>query len=286
MKYCLSILPEIDAMLRRSRRILIASDFDGTLCPIAETPSEVRLATGVLALIHNAIACERLKVAVITGRALADIAKRLPSGIIFAGNHGLEITGCGIHFEQNEAKHLRSQIVAACDYLRAAACDWPGAFVEDKGLSATLHFRRVDRNLHSVLLFAARRTLRSLGPKIALRIGKCALEIRPRVPWDKGSALSYIHEQAGPFDSCICFGDDRTDESMFRAECSPFSIRVGRTGSTSATHYLSDPGDVAILLSHIISVCNAEGISNSEKFAAPSDALATRTPLLANDAGA
>jgi trehalose 6-phosphate phosphatase len=279
MIYGLSILPEIDAMLRRSRRVLIASDFDGTLCPIAETPADVSLAPGTLTMIHNAMACERLKLAVISGRALADVAQRLPAGIIFAGNHGLEITGCGIRFEHDEAKQLRSQIAAACEYLREAASDWPGALVEDKGLSATLHFRRVDRRLHSLLLFTARRTLGSLGPKIALRIGNCALEIRPRVPWDKGAALGYIHEQAGPFDSCICLGDDRTDESMFRAECSRLSIRVGHTVTTSATHYLSDPADVAILLSHVIAVCKAEEDSTPAKFVAAAQAIATSDTL-------
>ena len=286
MTYCLSVLSEIDAMVRRSHRILIASDFDGTLCPIAETPSEVKLTSGMLALIHTTIDCPRLKLAVISGRALDDIAKRLPSGLILAGNHGLEICGGGIDFEHLEARQLRPLIADACERLRAVLPAWPAAWIEDKGLSATLHVRRVDQRHQNPLLFTARQALRGIGGKIALRLGRCALEIRPKVSWDKGAALSYIHQKAGPFDCCICLGDDRSDESMFLAECSRLSIRVELTGATSATHYLSDPGDVAIFLSHIIAVCNAEGSSTPEKLAERPRAIAIRDPLLASDARA
>ena len=45
-----SLQTNLDVVLRDSRRILIASDFDGTLCPIAESPAEVRLAPAMAAV--------------------------------------------------------------------------------------------------------------------------------------------------------------------------------------------------------------------------------------------
>ena len=262
MKYCLSMLPEVDAMLRRAGRILIASDFDGTLCAIADSPSEVHLASATLEILRHAATCRRLTLAVISGRSLVDIRRRLPLNILFAGNHGLEIAGYGLEYEHDGARQLRSCVSDACKTLADAVRQWPGAWVEDKDLSATLHFRKVDRRHHNSILLAARRSLGVLGASLALRAGRLALEIRPKVGWDKGNALQYIHEKAGPFDACICLGDDRTDESMFRANQGQMSIRIGPlTTGSAATHYLLNPAEVAILLSHIVDVCGSEARS-------------------------
>ncbi len=258
MKYCLSALPEIDRRLEETRRVLIATDFDGTLCPIAQSPSEVRLAPAMLEILRHAAGCQRLTLAVISGRALEDVRRRLPLDVLFAGNHGLEIAGGGLSFAHDGARQLRSSLTNACDALVDVLRRWPSAFVEDKGLSATLHFRRVDHRHHNSLVFAARRAVSVFGRDLALRVGRLALEIRPKVQWDKGSALQYILEKAGPFEACVCLGDDRTDESMYRANGSQLNIRVGCLRATAATHYLLDSTEVAIFLSHIADVCGSE----------------------------
>jgi trehalose 6-phosphate phosphatase len=250
------VLPDIDARLRATGRILIATDFDGTLCPIAETPSAVHLAPATLEVLRRASACSRITLAVISGRALADVKRRIPLDIAFAGNHGLEISGPGIQFEHAAARRLRPAIAAACESLQGILRQWPGACIEDKGWSATLHFRKVDRSLHRSLLFAARRLLASYGSQLALRAGNRALEVRPKVAWDKGHALEFIQAKQGPFDACICIGDDQTDETMFRANRNHVNIRIGRGRPTAATHYLSDSSEVPILLSHIVDLCD------------------------------
>ncbi|MGB6941219.1 MAG: trehalose-phosphatase [Bryobacteraceae bacterium] len=260
MKYCLAALPEIDPILRAAGRILIATDFDGTLCPIVDVPSQASVAPATLEILQQATDCNRLTLAVISGRALADVQRRLPLDITFAGNHGLEISGGGVEFENAEARQLRPVLADACEVLGDVVREWPAAWVEDKGLSATLHFRQVDQRRHNSLLFAARHALGAFGSQLALRAGNRALEIRPRVEWDKGSALQYILEKSGPFDTCISIGDDRTDETMFRANRGQLNIRVGCVSGSAATHYLSDSAEVALFLSHVIDVCNSEAL--------------------------
>ena len=45
---------------------------------------------------------------------------------------------------------------------------------------------------------------------------------------------------------------------MFRANSGQMNIRIGHPGSRSAaTHYLLDPAEVAIVLSHIVDLCAA-----------------------------
>lgn len=258
MKYCLSMLREVDTVLRGPGRVLIATDFDGTLCPIADTPSEVHLRPATLEILRHATTCPRLTMAVISGRALADIRHRLPLNMVFAGNHGLEIAGGGIIFEHDGARQVRPAVAGACEALTGLLPQWPAAWVEDKGLSATLHFRQVDQRHHNTLLHAARHCVGAFGPQLSLRVGKRALEVRPKVQWDKGSAFEYIRERAGPFDACICLGDDRTDESMFRANRGQLNVRIGCALGSAATHYLSDPTEAIILLSHIVDICGSQ----------------------------
>lgn len=282
MKYGLSSLHEIDALLHGSERILIASDFDGTLCPIANTPGEVQLSEAMIEILCHVSRRRRLTLAVVSGRGLADISRRLPPDLVVAGNHGLEIAGNGIEFEHRGAREARPVIAAACDALQVVLAQWPAASIEDKGLSATLHFRNVDQRQHHSLLFTARRVLGAFGPKLALRVGSRALEVGPRVPWNKGTAVGYIREKLGPFDACICLGDDRTDESMFRAEACDLGIRVGRRGPTAASHYLKDPAEVAILLSHL---ADLDGIERRPGAVASASAAEIGSLVGASDAG-
>lgn len=255
-KYCLSALSDIDAAFQAGGRVLLASDFDGTLCPIAGSPNEVHVSPAMTETLRRLAASERLSLAIISGRSIEDVARRLPLEVTFAGNHGLEIRGRGLMFEHPGACELRPELATACAELQGIVRRWPGAWVENKGLSATVHYRKVEPRHYHALLFAVRQELTRFGTRFALRSGKKALELRPRIPWDKGAALDYIRQNTGPFDASICLGDDRTDEMMFRANRGEINIRVGiGFGPTEATHHLLHCSEVATLLSHILNVC-------------------------------
>ncbi len=215
-------------------------------------PSEVHVAPAMFLMLRNLSGAKNAALAVITGRAIEDARCRLPIEVTFAGNHGLEIQGPDFEFVHPGAVRLEPRLAEACDSLEDVVRRWKGAWVERKRLSATLHYRLVDRHAHNALLFASRRCLSPFCGDFALRAGKLALEVRPKVGWDKGSAVRYIRERLGGFDACVCLGDDRTDECMFDANRGQINIRVGGlAGSTAAGYYLSDPGEVAIMLSHI-----------------------------------
>jgi len=254
-------MPEIEPLIRGARRVLIASDFDGTLCPIATSPAAVRFDPGTTEVLTRLASSQRVAVAVITGRALADIRSRVPLKIALAGNHGLEIAGPGFSYEHPLASELRSSLLRASDTLRRATGVWAGAWVEDKRLSATLHFRNVELKHHDKLITAARRSFDSRTESFVLRAGNRVLDVIPKLSWNKGRALRYIQERTGPFDITFCFGDDRTDESMFRANRGQFSIRVGRkTRSSKASYYLDDSKEVAEFLSHMVTLAEYETV--------------------------
>ena len=206
----------------------------------------------LLDTLERAAMSQFLTVAVISGRAVGDLQSRLPLDIFFAGNHGLQITGRGLNYVHPGARQLRFSLSGACESLARIVHQWPGAWIENKGLSATLHFREVEPCHHAALLVAVGNALTGLGRHLDLSAGKLAVEIRPNVCWDKGSALRYIQNQAGPFDLCIGLGDDPGDEAMFRANYGQFNIRVGSVRLAGATHSLADPGEVAALLAKIV----------------------------------
>jgi trehalose 6-phosphate phosphatase len=254
-QYCLSALSCLDPVLRQSRRTLIACDFDGTLRPIASSPSEVRVAPYMLEVLRHISSSPRLELAIISGRSLKDVARRLPVDAIFAGNHGLEIRGAGLDFEHECARRLRPELEQTTRELAVALNNWPHAWIEDKRLSATVHYRGVETAQHHALRCAVRRCVVGRNQAIGLRAASKALELYPKVGWGKGSAIRHIGEAIGPFDLCIAIGDDYTDETMFCDSPDHVSVRVGIDRPTKARYHLNDCSGVAIFLQHVWDVC-------------------------------
>lgn len=251
---CLSAIREIERKLAGARRVLIASDFDGTLSPIAESPAGVQVAPEMLDILRRMASCAQLELAIISGRDISDVSSRVPLPVTFAGNHGMEIRGDGFAFVHPGARALRPRLAAAVDSLAVDVSRWSGAWVEDKGLTATVHYRAVRSSDQLAVEMAVRERVARLDGPFVLGEGKKALEIRPDVDWDKGAAFKLICEQRGPFDLCIALGDDRTDESMFRANPGQINIKVGEARPTEANCWLADPVEVAVFLAYVVQV--------------------------------
>jgi trehalose 6-phosphate phosphatase len=127
----------------------------------------------------------------------------------------------------------------------------PGAWVEDKGLTLSVHFRRVPAasapEVKACLIKRASPGIR-VSPginagRLALRTGKAVLEIRPRIQWTEAEAVRWILEQVcieRPAASrlALYLGDDDTDEDAFRVLASAgVGIVVGNDRYGSAAHY-------------------------------------------------
>jgi trehalose 6-phosphate phosphatase len=221
-------------------------DYDGTLTPIVEEPEAARLSPAMRQALQQLRRHPRYRVAIVSGRALADLRARVDgAGLYLAGNHGLEIEGPEGRYDHPAAQRLRPQLEALAQALQRQLTDIPGAWVEDKGLTLSVHFRRVAAA--SVPEVQAR-VRRQVEPAVAeglvrLRTGKAVLEIRPGVPWDKGEAVRWIVAQLrreAPAARLLALyvGDDDTDEDAFRAVGPQgVSIVVGAERRASAAQY-------------------------------------------------
>ena len=144
MEHLLSAWPKVIKQLRSASHILLLLDYDGTLTPIVERPELANLPEGMRQLLQALARQRRLTLGIISGRALADIKEKVGiSGIIYAGNHGLEIEGPGISFVSPLAEEFKPILRLMHYVLSQALGAIKGVMVEDKGLTLSVHYRQV-----------------------------------------------------------------------------------------------------------------------------------------------
>lgn len=240
----------VDAQMRRTGRLAVFSDFDGTVSPLVPKPEEAEMLPGARRAFSLLGASPLVAPAVLSGRPLEDLRRRagIP-GLILGGNHGLEVEGRGLQFRHPEAVVLQPELRSLCAWLEKELQPFSGASVEDKGLTATVHLRHVSPEARDhVAAFVARAADRA-APRWLVRQGLLSLEIRPALNWDKGAAARWILDQAGiAARAALCLGDDRTDEDLFRALPEAVNVKVGLTGETAARWRLEGPVEAAELL--------------------------------------
>jgi trehalose-phosphatase len=228
--------------------LLVASDFDGTLSPIVNDPARaapLEEATAALAAIADLPATH---VAVVSGRALADLGARvgMPSHVHLIGGHGAEIAGWPDDGLTPGQAARRLSILAALDALQAAAS---GFVVEPKPRSVAFHYRNADP---AAAEFAVRevRELAAGLDDVTVKEGKMVVELAV-TEGDKGAAIRRLARSIGA-DAIIYIGDDVTDEDAFAVlGGSDLGIKVG-PGPTRAAQRVRDPAAVADLLRRIL----------------------------------
>ncbi|HSA94670.1 MAG TPA: trehalose-phosphatase, partial [Acidobacteriota bacterium] len=143
--------------------------------------------------------------------------------------------------------------------IRRKTQDWPGLLVEDKGLTGSIHYRRLTTPMPKELRDLVVREVRMRHEELHLTEGKKVLEIRPHLEWDKGTGVLKLSRWLGikrP-DLRIYAGDDRTDEDVFRAlGRNAITIRVGKTKDSLARFHLPDVDAVWEFLSALLSLAS------------------------------
>lgn len=239
-------LAEVGDRVASASGLLLYLDFDGTLAPIAEGPSLAELPPATRELLAELSSQAHVQLAIISGRSLADVQSRvgLPP-LIYAGNHGLEICGQGFHFVEPVAAARAESLGSLSAELSLGLRHIPGIAVENKGLTASIHFRRV---APAALAEVTRTVVATVAPynhDFVLTLGKKVFEIRPRVDWDKGSAARWINDRIGEQNSLsVYIGDDETDEDAFAALTGGITVRVGLPAQTRAEFHLAGPAEV------------------------------------------
>jgi trehalose-phosphatase len=235
-------LDAVAAAIAAPAHVLIALDFDGTLTPIVLRPSLAKIAEEVRLSVAALARQPRATVAVVSGRALADVRERVAvEGLVYAGNHGLEIEGSGFSFLHPGAENAAAEIDEVLAAIERGLDGISGVELEHKGLTASVHYRRVAPSDVLAVKLLVRRCVHEAAPTLLCREGKRVLEIRPAVHWHKGAAVAWIRERIGqPQIACLYVGDDRTDEDAFQALEGSVTVRVGDVADTAARYLVRD----------------------------------------------
>ena len=240
------------------RSLYLFLDFDGTLSPIVRDPGQAVLSLRMRRRLEKLLSAGRCKIAVISGRSLEDIRERVGiAGITYGGNHGLEVEDPEVKFRYPLPEKVSRDLDNLRGKLGKALPPGVGTFLEDKGITLTVHFRNVNRRELPVVAHAVSEATRSyrMRGEIVVRSGKEAFEIRPSVEWDKGKTVLWLLEEGtagGEAPLPVCVGDDRTDEDAFREiRERGVTVFVGAPRQTTARYYLRNVGEVAVFLGRL-----------------------------------
>ena len=241
--------------------VMLFLDYDGTLAPIAEEPGKTVFPKETKRLLGLLAKNPRCKVAIVSGRAVKDVKGLVGvGGIIYIGNHGLEVEGAREAFRARLHAGYKAALKGIKDALGRSLSAIGGILIEDKGPTVSVHYRLVGKGDLAALKRAFRKVVRPYLLRKDVRIisGKKVFEIRPPSAPDKGIAVQRLIDKEkkarrGTEITAIYAGDDTTDEDAFRRlRNSGLTVFIGRSRRASgAQYYVRDVKELAILLNRL-----------------------------------
>lgn len=261
MQHLFGHLAELEKVLADSN-LLLFFDYDGTLAPISGRPADAAIPSGIKALLERLSAVPGCRIVIISGRSLKDVKKMAGvKGVIYAGNHGLEIEGAKIKFKGMVSPGLKKTLRQLKADLESRLRGIKGVFVEDKTLTLSVHYRLAAGKDIPLIKNMLGRAVKPYIAANALKInpGKKVIEVKPKVNWHKGRAVLWLlarQQFAAGLEAAVCpiyLGDDITDEDAFRAlKNKGITVFVGKPRASLAGYYLKDIREVARFITYIL----------------------------------
>ena len=242
-KHLLEAWEEVRLWAAKARRLVLLTDFDGTLVRIQKDPHQVRLSRALrqsLSVLVN----KGITVGVISGRTMDDIRSRVHlDGIWYVGSHGYTIRppkGRPTSLVTPEGKRL---VAAARRNLIRQLSGSDGIYVEAKSVSVAVHYRSAPWPSQVRGLESVRNILRE-NSGLRLLTGKKVWELLPDSAESKWSGVQYVFRDIPASQRLVFyFGDDESDEEVF-ARLDGVSVAVGKHRQTNARYYLNSPSEV------------------------------------------
>ena len=243
-------------------RLGLVLDFDGTLSEFVPDLDKAVISCDVVPPLRGLVSKLTLTAAM-SGRAARDLEQRVDiDGLVYIGNHGAERIVDGALSVADEAESSESDLQALLERLGSAAND-PCIVLENKGYSASLHYRRASDE--SGVIERLRSALGDIPKSDDLEFfwGNKILEIRRRNGVNKGFALDRVIRD-WRLGGVIFAGDDTTDADALRVlqqrkasgDVDGLGIAVIQDGTPSsvldnADYSLNGVSEVATFLSRL-----------------------------------
>ena len=233
----------LDATLRalaQCARILVATDFDGTVAHITPHPDETVAHPRAMTALLSLADLSGVQVAIVSGRTHRDLLRLVPDGrILLIGEHGNDL---GTDSDRDPVIQRITPIVVEI------ASNLDGSYVEHKNNSIAFHWRQTTED--PVPAVKALEALADAEPDVSVLHGKKVIEMSVA----KLTKADAVTELAEDLDGLLFMGDDITDETVFEAMGpSGVSVKVGE-GPTAARYRVDGVNQVADLLEDLVSI--------------------------------
>lgn len=271
---------------RKASKRLFMFDYDGTLTPIVRDPDAAIPSGRVIRTLEALASDHRNAIWIISGRDQEFLQRHLGhiTELGLSAEHGSFIRYAGSSSWENLAEKLdMSWQEEAFNLFQKYTDRVPGSFIERKRCALTWHYRQADPELGIHASIAASEELKSTVAKkwdVDVMAGKANIEVRPTFINKGEIAKRLVHhynsDPAGPaqqdgagagcrLEFVLCFGDDFTDEDMFRAlgglsgdqlaDDHVFTVSVGaKNRVTLAKWHVPEPDDVLDSTSLLVGV--------------------------------
>jgi trehalose-phosphatase len=242
--------PKIRAQLRSGDRWALFLDFDGTLVKLRNRPGDVTVPLGVRQVLQRLVRNPNVLVAIVSGRKL-EILRNLVGveGIRYFGLHGGERDGAPAALSQESELALECAKHTARVQLGAL----PGIWIEDKGLTFSVHHRDAKAATSETARAALANFVSPWKSSLHVLQGSKVWEILPMEIAGKHAAVHDVLAGLPAGTIVVYAGDDGTDEPAFVALGNQITVRVGctRQTETRARYCLPAPADMLRFLTRL-----------------------------------
>lgn len=246
------------ALLAGTSRLLVVSDFDGTLAEFSTDASNVPINAEAVSALQRLAALPETTVAILSGRHLDGLKQVSGFGpeFVLAGSHGLECAEYQFEMTAEQASVLDQ----VSNFFEELAAGISGAFVEYKPYHRVLHMIRAT-DAHAVQI-AYDKALALDIPGAFLKPGKWIVEATA-VNVTKGTWINQARETFNPT-GVVFLGDDRTDEDGFAVlRSDDLSVKVGE-GETQAVARVANVSAAGELLTTLADLRTNNGATRVE----------------------
>ncbi|MDR3697576.1 bifunctional alpha,alpha-trehalose-phosphate synthase (UDP-forming)/trehalose-phosphatase [Mucilaginibacter sp.] len=232
----------------KTKKRIIFLDYDGTLVGFKPNISQANPDRELFAIIDKLTEDPANEVVMISGRKHKNLGEWFgDKNVYLVAEHG------AWYKEKNKSWHKISGLSDSwkqdiLPVLETYVDRTPGSFIEEKTYSLVWHYRNAQKGLGELRATELMNNLKYLASDKGLQLlpGDKVLEVK-NVEINKGKAALLLVEKDN-YDFIIAFGDDYTDEDIFKSlPDNAVTIKVGSNVS-AAKFYLRNPVEVRKLL--------------------------------------
>ncbi|CAH1726380.1 uncharacterized protein LOC114122764 isoform X1 [Aphis gossypii] len=172
-------------------KLSLILDYDGTLTHLTSHPDLAVMSEETVKVLQRLSRMPDVNIAIISGRTLENVKSMVGiENVTYAGSHGIEILHPdGTNFVHPVPRQYEQKVAELQKVLADEVCG-DGAWVENKGVMLTYHYREVPVARREHLERRAVEIFEEAG--FEPHRGFLAIEGKPPVTWDQGRASIYI----------------------------------------------------------------------------------------------